>query len=100
MSRRLIIRPEAEADLVTAALWYEDLESGLGFEVLNEVRAAIQRLADRPLSYLRLRERPEVRRILVKRFPYRVFFIVRADALIVFAILHAARRDYHWRKRV
>ena len=30
MSRRLIVRPEAEADLTEAALWYEAREAGLG----------------------------------------------------------------------
>jgi len=99
MSRRLIIRREAEADLTTAALWYENREAGLGSDFLNEVRAAIQRAADGPLSYLRLRERPHVRRILTRRFPYRIFYIVRPDAIVVFAILHAARHDYRWKRR-
>jgi len=29
MSRRLIIRAEAEADITEAALWYEEHETGL-----------------------------------------------------------------------
>ena len=40
MTRRLIIRPEVEADIAGAALWYEDRERGLGDKVLNEIRAA------------------------------------------------------------
>jgi len=42
---------------------------------------------------------PTVRRILTRRFPYRVFFIVRLDAIIVFAVLHAARHDRVWTHR-
>jgi toxin ParE1/3/4 len=100
MSRRLIVRPEAEADLTEAALWYDEQETGLGLGLTLEVRAAIRRALEDPLLYLLLRERPEVRRILPRRFPYRIFFIVRDDAIVVFAVLHAARHDRHWRERL
>jgi len=67
MNRRLIVRPEAEADILKAALWYEG-EAGLGLELSAEIRAAIDRAVENPLAYLRLRERPHVRRVLVHRF--------------------------------
>ena len=100
MSRRLIIRDEAEADITDAALWYDEQESGLGLELTIEVRNAIRRAVENPLIYLQLRKQPDVRRILARRFPYRVFFIVREDAIVVFAVLHAARHDRHWQRRV
>ena len=99
MSGRLIIRPEAETDFVEAAIWYEGRERGLGLEVTSEIHAAMARATQNPLAYLLLRERPHVRRILVRRFPYRIFYIVRADAIIVFAILHAAQHERHWKQR-
>ncbi len=37
MSRRLIVRPEAEADITEAAVWYESREPGLGLEVTYEI---------------------------------------------------------------
>jgi hypothetical protein len=43
MTRRLIVRPEAESDITEAALWYESRESGLGLELIAEIRAAIGR---------------------------------------------------------
>ena len=100
MSRRLIVRPEAEADITEAALWYDERETGLGLELTLEVRTAIRRAVEDPMLYLLLRKRPEVRRILARRFPYRIFFIVRDDAIVVFAVIHAARHDRHWRERL
>lgn len=100
MSRRLIVRPEAEADITEAALWYDEREAGLGLELTLEVRAAIRRAVEGPLHHLLLRKRPEVRRILARRFPYRIFFIVRDDAIVVLAVIHAARHDRHWRERL
>lgn len=100
MSRRLIVRSEAEADITEAALWYDERETGLGLELTFEVHAAIRRAVENPLSHLRMRQRPEVRRVLSRRFPYRIFFIVRDDAIVVFAVIHAARHDRHWRRRI
>jgi toxin ParE1/3/4 len=100
MSHRLIIRPEAEADITEAAVWYEAREHGLGLALTAEIYAAIERALHDPSGYLRLHERPDVRRILVRRFPYRIFYIIRADAIVVFAVLHAARDERHWKRRI
>ena len=76
MTRRLIVRAEAEAEIGDAALWYEHSEQGLGWAITSEVRSAINRIAENPFAYVRLRKRPDVRRALVHRFPYNVFCIV------------------------
>ena len=41
MSRRLIVRAEAEFDITEAAVWYEGREPGLGLQVTAEIRAAV-----------------------------------------------------------
>ena len=79
MSLRLIVRPEAEVDIVEAALWYEGREPGMGLEVLTELDAAIERALKDPLAYLLLRKYPHVRRVLTRRFPYRISYILRKD---------------------
>ena len=83
--RRLIVRPEAEADITNAAIWHESREPGLGLKFLADIQQAIIGAIHDPRAFLLLRKNPEVRRILAKRFPYRVFFILRADVLVVFA---------------
>jgi toxin ParE1/3/4 len=99
MNRRLIIRPEAEADLTDAVVWYDSRELGLGLELVSEVHLAIARALKNPESFTRVRRNPMVRRVLTRRFPYRVFYIDRHDALVVFAVLHAARHDRVWKNR-
>ena len=100
MNRNLIIRPEAEADISEAAIWYEDREPGLAHELLFEIRTAINRALTNPEAFTRLRERPRVHRVLVRRFPYRLFYILNQDTLIVFAVLHLVRHDRHWLRRI
>lgn len=100
MSRRLIVRPEAETDITEAALWYEERAAGLGLELVDAVGAAVRRAVESPLIFPLLRRSPEVRRVLTRRFPYRVFFIARANIIIVFGVIHAARHERHWRSRL
>jgi toxin ParE1/3/4 len=89
VSRRVIIRPNAEADVREAWLWYESQRTGLGDELLIDIRAAIRRLESdperRPFYYR------DFRRQLTRRFPYKLFYRVEGDRVIVFRILHAKR---------
>jgi hypothetical protein len=51
MNRRLIIRPEAEADLTDTAVWYDSREPGLG---INQYFLSLcsSRLQQFPLKFL------------------------------------------------
>jgi plasmid stabilization system protein ParE len=99
-SYRVIIRIEAEVDITDAAIWYHRQQSGLGDDFLAEVESAIASAAKNPYRYPCLRRKPEVRRVLTNRFPYRVFFIRRDDAIVVFRVLHGARSDRAWKSNV
>jgi toxin ParE1/3/4 len=89
VSWRVIIRPNAEADLHEARLWYNSRRSGLGDELLNEVGQAVHFLAEypeqRPIYY------NDFRRLMTRRFPYKLFYRVEGDQVVVFRILHAKR---------
>ena len=97
MRRRLVVRTEAEDDITDAAEWYDSREPGLGLQLITEVHSAVTRALSNPESFTRVRRNPTVRRVLTRRFPYRVFFISRTDAIVVFAVLHAARHDRVWK---
>jgi plasmid stabilization system protein ParE len=94
---KVIIRIEAEVDITDAAVWYHNQQSGLGNEFLAEVESAIASAAGNPFRFPCLRRKPEVRRVLTNRFPYRVFFVRRDDAIVVFRVLHSARHDRQWK---
>ena len=90
----VIIRPRAEADLREARQWYEEQRAGLGDEFLDEVREAIISLEDQPARrppYYR-----DFRRMLTRRFPYKLFYRIEDDRVIVFRVLHAKRDHRRW----
>ena len=86
---RLIIRPEAEADLAQAYTWYEQQRTGLGREFLEEVSRCLQSIEQRPQSFARVDDL--TRRAIVHRFPYAMFFVVGTEAISVVAAFHMAR---------
>ena len=97
MSRELIFRPEAEADALEAYRWYNAQLPGLGEEFLAEIDSALEIIRANPELPQKLYR--EFRRVLTRRFPYAVFYALRDDRIVVFAVLHMARDPRLWRKR-
>jgi hypothetical protein len=69
-SVRVLARPGADSDVEAAFHWYEAQELGLGDQFLDELRATYDRIASGPSKYQRVGA--EVRRALLRRFPYAV----------------------------
>ncbi|MBI2994238.1 MAG: type II toxin-antitoxin system RelE/ParE family toxin [Gammaproteobacteria bacterium] len=90
--------PQAVADADAAAAWYEAQRPGLGTEFLLEIDAAVERAADAPEAYNR--QYRETRRVLLRRFPYSVYFLWEGGLVKVLAILHQHRDPSIWRSRL
>jgi plasmid stabilization system protein ParE len=92
------VRPEAALDIAEAAGWYESQRPGLGIEFILEADAAISRASENPQHYNCVHE--DVRRVLMRRFPYGVYFIWRTDRVDMFAVLHQRRTTKTWQSRL
>ena len=90
--------PAVEADVEAAFDWYEAQEPGLGFEFLEELRAAYQRILNHPFGYQDLRS--GIRRALTRRFPYAIFFSVEQETIVIVAVLRTARDPAEWQRRI
>ncbi len=73
MTPRLVLRPQAEAELLDARDWYEAQRPGLGRTFATEVDMVLGRIVQAPLAYPRVQG--ETRRALVRRFPYAIYFL-------------------------
>ena len=98
MKHRLIIRPEAEAELAEAFDWYEHRVPGLGADFLMALDTAVDSILSNPLQHPALHR--SIRRALLRRFPYQVLFLVEEDAIIVIAVFHGARDPRRWQDRI
>jgi plasmid stabilization system protein ParE len=95
---RVVIQPVAKAEVAEAAAWYESQERGLGREFLRAFRAGTAVLRRNPLQYQPVDE--QTRRLLLRRFPYSVFFEVHGSEVVVLACVHQARDPALWQQRV
>ncbi len=93
MSRRLVVRPEAEAEMADAFDWYEERAPGLGSEFLRCVDAVFSAIMRAPQQYPRVHK--IVHRALMRRFPYAVFFwrTPTESSLCRFSMLSETRND-------
>lgn len=94
---RLVSTPEADLEIERAFQWYENEQSGLGVEFLEELRRAYHQIVDNPLKYPIIRL--NTRRALVRRFPYAVYFATENETVIVLAVLHTSRNPAAWQRR-
>ena len=97
MNYSLIVRREAEQDLRDAYEWYEERRAGIGDDFLLCVDAAVESILDGPLHYPALHE--NIRRVLVRRFPYGVFYIVDGVTVVILAVMHCSRDPRAWEGR-
>ncbi len=97
MKRSIAVRPESQADIKEAALWYEDQLAGLGTRFRNELRTTFGHIADNFLRFPVIEG--NVRRALLHRFPYAVYFTTQSDSVVVIAVLHQHRRPSAWQSR-
>jgi plasmid stabilization system protein ParE len=89
---------EAERDIEQAAFWYEQQREGLGVEVVLELDAVLERVETVPRQFPEIE--PRVRRALLRRFPYAVYFVIDEDTIGVFAVLHQSRDPRLWKARL
>ncbi len=88
---------EAEEELIKAASFYEQQQSGLGVEFIREVRRTCNLISVSPKAATRVRK--EIRRRLVRRFPFSVLYQEVEDSVQVIAIAHQRRKPRYWAKR-
>lgn len=102
MSWRLEFRPEVDDDVSAAACWYESRQSGLGSEFVEEIILVWEILAEQPLIGFRRHARRDIRWRYPERFPYRVIYSIdeTQNSVLVIAVLHGARHDSQWQRRL
>ncbi|MBM4310248.1 MAG: type II toxin-antitoxin system RelE/ParE family toxin [Deltaproteobacteria bacterium] len=98
MSRRFIVRPEAEAEMAEAFDWYENRVPGLGSEFLLCVDAVFNAILRSPQQFPQIHK--IVRRALTRRFPYEVFFVEDQERIVILSVFHAKRDPKRWREKI
>ena len=93
----VLISGDAEADIADAVAWYAGVGPGLEQEFLRAIDASLAAIRRHPEAY------PVVfkglRRALLRRFPYALFYTIFGDTIILMACFHARRDPQDWQSR-
>ncbi|MDP1621778.1 MAG: hypothetical protein Q8M08_05505 [Bacteroidales bacterium] len=95
---KLIINPFAELDLRLGYEFYELQKPGLGNDFINEVDVVLRRIEKSPLQFSQ--EKSNIRKALVNRFPFGIYFYLTEDIINVFAVFHFSRSPKKLSKRM
>ena len=95
---RLEFHPEAELELIEAALHYELEVPGLGERFESEVRRATDLLLDHPEIGQQVDH--DLRRFVLPRFPFTLIYSATSDVLRIEVVAHQSRLPGYWRSRI
>lgn len=97
MTYALLLRPEAEAEVEEAYRWYERQREGLGADFLLCVEEALENIRRAPKTYPIVHK--QIHRLLIRRFPFGVFYLAEGQVIVVLAVFHAHRAPRQWQSR-
>lgn len=95
--RRTRFIAAARLEFLAEIVYYNEAQPGLGERFTAAVEEAAARAARFPLSGLP--SLAKTRRIIVKGFPFALFYRAESDDIVVFAVAHHARHPFYWQSR-
>jgi len=98
-SMKYSFHPEAQAEFLQAIEYYNERESGLGYDFAIEVHSAIERVVAYPETWPFAYS--DIRRCLVRRFPYGILYhyIKNTKEILIVAVMHLHRSPEYWKTR-
>jgi toxin ParE1/3/4 len=97
MSWPLRLLPEAKAEFDAATDWYEAQRAGLGVDFVARIREVFRRISSNPRLHAKVFQ--DIRKAVVKKFPYVVLYHEDQDEVIVVSVFHCSRDPAIWKAR-
>lgn len=98
MGFEVVVKPHAWFDLVEAMIWYDSRAENLGREFFKDFEVAINRIKLNPNAFTEII--PGVKRILIKKFPYKVFYTISDNKIFIIGVSHSKRSSSFIRKKL
>jgi toxin ParE1/3/4 len=98
VSLPVVLRDEAQAEFDEAFDYWEAVRPGLGVDFVARVQPVFDRIAANPKMHAVVFA--DIRKAVVTRFPYCVFYRPHADRVEVIAVIHSKRDPSIWQARV
>ena len=90
--------PEAKMELIEEAAYYELQVPGLGERFEAEILCATDLLLEHP--EIGLPADPHLRKFVLNRFPFTLYYSVTSDVLRIEVVAHQRRGPGYWQSRI
>ncbi len=87
----------AAEEYLQACEYYANIRSELGLSFVSRFELSISDIVKRPQAWPEIES--GIRRHLMSRFPYGVYFSIEDDYILILAVLHMSRTPGAWRGR-
>lgn len=88
-SIQLRLRKKALADVRRIRTWYRKIDSVLEERFVRSLNEGLDRIEALPFGYQVVYR--NTRRVLLIKFPYSIYYLIRDNSVIVLAIIHHKR---------
>jgi toxin ParE1/3/4 len=89
---------DARAEIAEASHYYEDRVPDLGQALIDDVEKSVSEILANPNACERVSN--NLRRKVIKRFPYSLIYAVETDRIRIMAVAHHKRRPEYWLYRL
>lgn len=89
MKYHLIIKEEANREIIDSYLYYEAKSEGLGEKFLGNLDVYFDRIQKYPKHY-QIKRKP-YREVFLKNFPFLIIYEIIENNIIVYAVFHSSR---------
>jgi len=97
MTAKLRIRAAAKQDLQDAFQYYQSCLPNLGHEFLLCIDAEMHAIQRMPQRYRLVFK--SIRRAVIRRFPFCIYFVESEHLISIIAVLHVRRAPDNWQRR-
>src|SRR5690348_3005905 len=97
MNIRVILSPDAKADISSAIEWYHLADPNLASRFEKAIFKTLRQIRQFPYRFQIING--AIRQALLKRFPYAIYYSLGSGKVTVTAVLHQRRSDTVWRTR-
>jgi len=91
--------PEARNEARSAAAWNRERSPDAARGFTDEVAEALLSIRRHPLAWPTW-HRADVRQRVLPKYPYSLFYMVEADAVVILAVAHHKHRPGYWLPRI
>lgn len=98
MKPAVFVTPAAKRDISEAYRWYKNYSLSLGKNFLYQINSCKVCIQEQPKSFPKVHQ--ELRRALLRKFPYGIFYLIEEKRILILACLDCRRKPSHWQSRI